>query len=230
MDSMTRDEIRAVDRCAIDTLGIPGVILMENAGRACTQAVLERLGDRAGRKVAVVAGAGNNGGDGYVIARQLAVHGVEAVTFLVAGEEKIPGDAAVNLAALRALHLPVRALDDDATAALAGELAGFHLIVDAVGGTGIRGGLRGRLAVAVEQINAAGRAVVAVDIPTGLDCDTGEAPGPVVRAAMTVTFAARKKGFDAPGADAYTGEVRVAHIGIPADRVARIAGEGGRGQ
>ena len=86
-------------------------------------------------------------------------------------------------------------------------------------------GLENGLAVAVEQINRAGRPVIAVDIPTGLDCDTGGADGPVVRAAVTVTFLARKKGFDADGADAFTGEVRVADIGVPADRVARIAAE-----
>ncbi|KKL90641.1 hypothetical protein LCGC14_1902640 [marine sediment metagenome] len=88
--------------------------------------------------------------------------------------------------------------------------------MDAVGGTGIRGALRGDLAVAVEQINAAAPPVVAVDIPTGLDCDTGQAPGPAVCADLTVTFVARKTGFDAPGAAKYTGRIIVADIGVPA--------------
>ena len=225
MGSASRREIRALDRCAIETVGVPGVVLMENAGRNCTDAVEEFLGAAAGRKVAIVAGAGNNGGDGYVIARHLALRGAEAVTFLVTDPRKISGDAEINLRILRKLDLPIRQVAGEDLARLAETLAEFDLVVDAVGGTGIRGGLRGGLAVAVEQINRAGRPVIAVDLPTGLDCDTGKVDGPVVRAAMTVTFLARKKGFDADGADAFTGEVRVADIGIPADRVARIAAE-----
>ena len=103
-------------------------------------------------------------------------------------------------------------------------LQSFDVVIDAVGGTGISGPLRADLAAVVEQINAVGKPVVAVDIPTGLDCDTGEAPGPCVRAAMTVTMLARKAGFDAPGAQAYTGDVQVVDIGIPAEQVAGIAG------
>jgi len=99
---------------------------------------------------------------------------------------------------------------------LADALKEFDLVVDAVGGTGIQGPLRGDAAIAVQQVNAAGKPVVAIDIPTGLDCDTGQAYEPTIRAAMTVTFVARKKGFDAPGAEQFTGEVIVADIGVPA--------------
>jgi NAD(P)H-hydrate epimerase len=226
MDALTRDEIRSIDRCAIEALGIPGVILMENAGRNAADAAQELLGEAAGKSVAVVAGAGNNGGDGYVVARHLAMRGARVVTFLVVPAEKIRGDAAVNLNAIRKLGHDVRELSGRQLAGLGGALAEFDLVVDAVGGTGVRGALRGGLATGVEQINAAGRPVLAIDIPTGLDCDTGEAPPPTVRAAMTVTFVKRKKGFDAEGAEAYTGEVRVADIGIPADLVAEIAAKG----
>ena len=224
MPSLSRDEVRAIDRCAIETIGVAGEVLMENAGRQGADAV-ERLlgGAAAGRSVAIVAGAGNNGGDGLVMARHLALRGARVVTFLVARPEKLTGEAATNYHVACKLGLEIRQLAGDELAGLAGELAKFDAVVDAVGGTGIRGPLRGDSAVAVEQINAAARPVVAVDIPTGMDCDTGEAPAPTVRAAMTVTFVARKKGFDAPGADAYTGEVRVADIGIPAEVVARIA-------
>ncbi len=169
------------------------------------------------KRVAVVAGAGNNGGDGFVIARHLAMRGAEVVTFLVAPEAKIAGDALANLTILRNLGHDIHPMDSAAIAGLAAQLAGFDAVVDAVGGTGIQGALRGDTAVAVEQINAAGRSVIAVDIPTGLDCDTGDAPGPTVRAAVTVTFAARKLGFDAPRSLPYTGQVVVADIGIPVD-------------
>lgn len=223
MESISREDVRRTDRCAIQQLGIPGVILMENAGRQVADAAEQLLGGAAGRPVAVVAGSGNNGGDGYVAARHLALRGADVVTFIVCEPAKISGDAAINLDAIRRLGHDIRFLTGDQIGRLADGLAGAELVIDAVGGTGIRGALRGDIAAAVEGINAAGRPVLAVDIPTGLDCDTGRAQGPVVRAAVTVTFLARKKGFDSPGAADYTGEVRVADIGIPAETVARIA-------
>ncbi|HUT61026.1 MAG TPA: NAD(P)H-hydrate epimerase [Phycisphaerae bacterium] len=213
--SLSRDEVRSVDRYAIETLGVPGVVLMENAGRNAADAIERFLGGAKAKSVAVVAGAGNNGGDGFVIARHLHLRGARVVVFLVADRQKLAADAAVNLGIIEKLGLDVRPAGGANLNKLADELRRFDLIVDAVGGTGIRGALRGETAAAVEQINAAGRPVVAVDIPTGLDCDTGAAAGPAVKADMTVTFVARKKGFDAPGAERYTGTVVVADIGVP---------------
>ncbi len=224
MRSMTRDEIRRIDRYAIETLGVPGVVLMENAGRNSADIACEMLGGASGGAVAVVAGAGNNAGDGFVIARHLAARGARVVTFLASPREKITGDAEVNLRIIGNLRHDVRDLGETTLARLSEQLAGFDVVVDAVGGTGIRGELRGSLGVAVEQINAADRPVLAIDIPTGLDCDTGAADGPAVRATRTVTFVARKAGFDAPSAEQYTGQVSVADIGIPAEYVARLAG------
>ena len=223
MHCLSREQVRAIDRCAIDVIGVPGVVLMENAGRLASDAVEELLGGAAGRSVAVVTGSGNNGGDGFVMARHLALRGARVAVFMLSAPAKLTGDAAINYTICRNLHLDLRSVAGEALVALAEDLRAFDVVVDAVGGTGIRGILRGEAATAVEQINAAGRPVVAVDIPTGLDCDTGEASGPAVRATLTVTFVARKKGFDAPGAAAYTGEVRVADIGIPAEGVAEIA-------
>ena len=217
-----------MDRAAIDVLGIPGVILMENAGRNCADAIEEFLGfssGQAGRNVAIVAGPGNNGGDGYVIARHLAMRGFRVVTFIICPAEKISGDAAVNLRAITALQHDIRFLTSEQLGGLSVSLGEFDVVVDAVGGTGIRGALRGDAALAVEQINLAGRRVVAVDIPTGLDCDTGAADGPVVRAELTVTFVAAKRGFDQVRAGEYTGKVVVADIGIPADLVRSISAE-----
>ena len=222
-ESLTREQVRRLDRCAIETAGVPGVVLMENAGRNTADEIERFLGGAAaGRSIVIVAGAGNNGGDGFVIARHLAMRGATVTTFLVAPAGKVAGDAAVNLAILRELAHDVREVCEDLPG-LARKLAGADLVVDAVGGTGISGTLRGGLASTVEQINAAARPVVAVDIPTGLDCDSGAADGPVVRAAMTVTMLARKKGFDNPDAAAFTGEVRVVDIGIPPDVIARLA-------
>jgi len=229
MNSLTRDEIRSVDSAAIDGLGIPGVILMENAGRNCADAIEDFLckssGDRTGRSVAIVAGAGNNGGDGYVIARHLAMRGFRVVTFVICPAEKISGDASVNLHAITALRHDIRFPASEQLGSLSENLAEFDVVVDAVGGTGIQGALRGSVGAAVEQINAAGRPVVAVDIPTGLDCDTGSADGPVVRAELTVTFGAAKKGFDLGRAGEYTGDVIVADIGVPVDLLRSISSQ-----
>lgn len=216
MKALSREEVRAVDCCAMETIGVAGVVLMENAGRQVADAVERFLEDLAGRSVAIVCGAGNNGGDGYVIARHLAMRGAKVVTFLVASEGKITGDARINLDIIRKLRHDVR------SNANLDELGQFDLIVDAVGGTGIRGPLRDDLVAVVEQINSAAKPVIAVDIPTGLDCDEGPTTAPAVKAALTVTFVAPKKGFNTPGAATYTGIVQVADIGIPAEIVAEI--------
>ncbi|MGC9454080.1 MAG: NAD(P)H-hydrate epimerase [Phycisphaerae bacterium] len=224
MRSMKRDEVRRIDRYAIETLGVPAAVLMENAGRHVADAACEMLGNSADASVAVVAGGGNNAGDGFVAARHLTIRGVRAVVFLTAPREKITGHAGVNLEIIVNLGLDVRDVGEGALPELSAQLTGFDLVVDAVGGTGISGALRGASASVVEQINAAGRPVLAVDIPTGLDCDTGEASGPAVKADRTVTFVARKAGFDCPVAGQYTGDVRVVDIGIPTEKVARLAG------
>ncbi len=223
MRSLSREEVRRVDAFAIETLGIPGVILMENAGMACAQQVVEMLAGTGRKRVAVVAGSGNNGGDGFVLARHLRIARVETTVYLVADEEKLSGDARINAHAARAVGVPVETPGDDLRS-LSRALSKADFIVDAVGGTGIQGALRGTLAEVAREINASGRPVLAVDIPTGLDCDSGRAEGPAVRAVRTVTFLARKKGFDVPSAQEYTGEVYVAHIGIPLGDVARRAG------
>lgn len=212
---LSRRQVREFDRLAIEDWGVPGVVLMENAGRNATDAIEKFLGGVSGKSLAVVAGTGNNGGDGFVIARHLHLRGAGVAVFVVGELAGMTGDAAANFAILGKLKMDIRACPAAALADLAEELRAFDLVVDALGGTGISGPLRGDLATAVEQINAAGRDVVAVDIPTGVDCDTGKAEGPAVRAALTVTMVARKKGFDAPGADRYTGQVVVVDIGVP---------------
>ena len=137
------------------------------------------------------------------------------VVFLISDPQKITGDAKTNLDIIRNLEYNIRHLKAADLGSLSRELEAFDLIVDAIGGTGIRGNLRDDLALVVTQINNASRPVVAVDLPTGLDCDTGTAEGPTVRAELTITFAARKLGFDNPASEDYTGQVVVADIGVP---------------
>ena len=212
---LSRRDVRDFDRRAIEVWGVPGVVLMENAGRNATDALEQFCRGLDGKSVAIVAGRGNNGGDGFVIARHLRLRNAQPTVFLVADPAGLTGDAEAHFRPLAHVGVTVHERQGDAIAGLGKELAAFDFVVDAVGGTGIKGALRGHPAEAVEQINAAGRPVVSIDIPTGLDCDTGEAPGPTVRAALTITFVARKPGFDAPGASEYTGDVIVVDIGVP---------------
>lgn len=213
---LSRDQVRELDRLAIQEVGIPGLILMENAGRACAGAALEMLGGGA-RKAVCVCGRGNNGGDGFVIARHLANARVDVAILVAAPLEELlsgAGDAATNLEIVLNMGLRVEAINPDGVA-LRRALDSARLVVDALLGTGIAGDVREPIRSWIETINQSGRPVLAVDIPSGLDCDEGVPLGVAVRAGRTVTFVLAKKGFRASGAADYTGEVDVAEISIP---------------
>ncbi len=216
---MTRDEVRAFDAWAINTLGIPGVVLMENAGRSCAELVKDKLKDVADPKVCIFCGTGNNGGDGYVIARHLINSGFDVTVVLCGDREKIKGDAKINLDVLERMGRPIERLNP-ADADLADQVqrltAGAHLLVDSLFGTGLKGELSDEYRRLIENINACHRPILAVDIPSGLDCDSGQPLGAAIRAAWTVTFVAVKKGFTSADAARYTGEIFVASIGAAA--------------
>lgn len=215
---LTREQCRALDRHAIEVLGVPGVVLMENAGRGATDWI-ERWCARQGRslRAAILCGRGNNGGDGFVIARHLLLRGHEPTVYLAADPAGITGDAAVMFAPLERLGIPVRPLRTaEQLATAAGEWGSCNVIVDALLGTGFAGQVRSPMAEIIAAVTAlAGPTVVAVDVPSGLDCDTGTPGGTAVRANHTVTFVAEKVGFAAPEAREYVGEVVVADIGVP---------------
>lgn len=210
---LSREEVRAVDRRAIEEFGVPGVVLMENAGRGATE-VLLGLGARG--PVVICAGKGNNGGDGFVMARHLDCHGVPVRLLLFARPEELTGDAAINyhIVAKSGLPAAVFGTDVDETA-LVRELAAAEWIVDALFGTGLAGAVRPPWDRVIAAINASGKPVLAVDIPSGLDCDTGRPLGATIQAAHTVTFVAPKKGFAEAAARAWLGEVHVVGIGVP---------------
>lgn len=215
---MSRDQVRSVDRWAIEEIGLPGIALMENAGRSCAEFVMDRLGRNAICRICIFCGAGNNGGDGYVIARHLRNAGHMVRVVLCGNRERVRGDARINLDVLCALGEDVRELDTgraDASDLVASLAQGTDMVVDALFGTGLQGLLRDDYRVLVEAINALSAPVLAVDIPSGLDCDAGRPLGAAVRADWTVTFVAVKKGFVAcPDAAQYTGQVHVASIGV----------------
>ncbi len=213
----TGDEVRQFDAHAIDILGIPGVVLMENAGKNCAQIILDRLKEPAGADVCIFCGTGNNGGDGYVIARHLVNAGVNVRIVICGDSGKIKGDARINLDIARKMGIPETCLDLGAgrTDELVSDLAGqSDLIVDAIFGTGLKGDLRGQYIELIERINSLSKEVIAVDIPSGLNCDTGQPLPAAIKAAATVTFVAVKKGFTYARANAYTGQVYIASIGI----------------
>jgi ADP-dependent NAD(P)H-hydrate dehydratase / NAD(P)H-hydrate epimerase len=217
---LTAEQMRAVDRAATADFGVPTLLLMENAGRGVAEVVARALGGRvAGRRVRVVCGAGNNGGDGFVVARHLALAGVEVSVLLAASREKIAGaggDAATNLRALEALAL-VTVVEGAAwndAAAWAGPLAGADAIVDALFGTGLRSDVTGVPAAAIAAMNAAAGIKIAVDIPSGIDADTGRVHGVAFRADVTATMGAPKLGF-VVDADVPAGRVEVVSLGVP---------------
>lgn len=218
---VSRDVVRSIDHVAIEEFGIPGIVLMENAGRGATDVLVAAgITDR----VVICCGKGNNGGDGFVIARHLEARGNDVRVLLFADPESLRGDAAVNYRILERSGTPIRifasAIDADE---LDREYAAAEWIVDALLGTGTQGEIREPFVTIIDRINAAEARVMAVDLPSGLDCDTGEPLGDAVRADLTVTFVARKAGFANPEAAAWTGHVHVADIGVPKNLLDRFA-------
>jgi NAD(P)H-hydrate epimerase len=223
MRAVTREQARRVDELATRELGLPSIVLMENAGRGAAELIRSRLPDLRGT-VVVLAGGGSNGGDGFVVARHLVNGGVAVRVHLCADRARVAGDAATNLAVLERMGVAIEPVADVAAAkSAAARLTDADVVVDALLGTGFRGEVREPTASLIRALAAARRrAVVAIDLPSGLDCDTGAPSAATVRADWTVTFVAPKVGFLAAGARAFTGEVVVASIGTPPSLLERV--------
>ena len=227
MARLARQEVRELDRLAVEEYSVPSVVLMENAG-ANTARLLEAQGIAG--PVAIACGRGNNGGDGFVIARHLEAAGHQVRVLLAAAPEAYAGDAAINLRIVERSGSSIICLATADEEAWRRELAGAAWIVDALLGTGAVGPPRGAIAIAITAINDMRAAtvdvaarVLAVDLPSGLDADTGAAAGPCVRADLTATFVAEKAGFANPSAAAFTGTVHVLGIGAPAALLRRFS-------
>jgi NAD(P)H-hydrate epimerase len=206
--------VRDLDRRASEEFGMPGLLLMENAGRGAAELLIS-LGIHG--RVLICCGKGNNGGDGFVIARHLSNHGVSVRVLLFAKPEELSGDAAVNYGILARSHVHQESMARPALdfGKLKRELAGAEWVVDALFGTGLSGPLREPFDQVIAAINETAGRVFAVDIPSGLDCDTGQPLGPCVRADHTATFVAMKKGYANPEAARWLGKVHVVDIGVP---------------
>ena len=217
MRPMTREEVRDIDRRAIEEFGIPGLVLMENAGRGAADIAQAMLSGVDAPRVAILCGKGNNGGDGLVMARHLHNRGFPVETFYTGPTgDAGKGDGAVNLRIVRKMGIPLEeVLTVDDAAALGARFDLYDLIVDALLGTGLTGEPREPARTLIEATNASGKLVLAADVPSGLDCDTGLPLGAAVRATRTATFAASKVGFTKPEAREYCGIVTVVSIGAP---------------
>ncbi|MCP4682933.1 MAG: NAD(P)H-hydrate epimerase, partial [Desulfobacterales bacterium] len=220
---VTANEMQTMDRETIESFGIPGQVLMENAGRGATRMFLDKFPGVMDSRVGVLAGRGNNGGDGFVIARYLAQYGVRVCVYLLSEKSKVKGDAEANLKLLEPLYVPVFEVPDKAS--FERQLTGIkhqEIWVDAILGTGLSSPVRGYFKEVIEFVNQCNRPVFAVDIPSGLDSDTGKPLGVSVKAHATATFGFAKIGHVLyPGKD-YTGDLGIIDIGIPPHIVEQI--------
>jgi NAD(P)H-hydrate epimerase len=216
-EALTCQQIRELDVLAIEHVGVPGIVLMENAGRGVAHFVYDCLVNPAADQVLILCGAGNNGGDGLVVARHLHNAGVPVMIALSVAPERLKGDAGTNLRIVENMKISrVNAFESTGLDAARDHAQRAAIILDALLGTGSRGAPRGVMAELVQIANSAPRARrIAVDIPSGLDGDTGQPNEPCFRADATVTMVAAKTGFAAPAAAAYVGRVVVVDIGGP---------------
>ena len=217
MKWVTREEMRAIDRRAIEEFGVPGVVLMENAGRGCAEVVLDVLDQVEGDRVAVFCGPGNNGGDGFVVARHLANMGVGVDLLLFAPPGKIKGDALVNLEVLTSGSevVPIEIASADDLTRQEARVMAADVIVDALFGTGLGRDVTGLFLQAIELMNELDKPVVSVDMPSGLSSETGVPLGWSVEATATVTFGCLKRGQALYPGFSYCGELYLADIGFP---------------
>jgi NAD(P)H-hydrate epimerase len=217
---LTRAQVRDVDRRAIEHYHVPGIVLMENAARGAADVAWEMVRRMPGALVDVICGGGNNGGDGFAIARHLHNRGAWASVILAADPGKVTGDAQVNARILQAMKITFVPPEDAERQLKRGN---SELLIDALFGTGLQQAPREPAARVIQAMNAKGLPILAVDLPSGLDCDTGEPLGPdCVRATRTVTFVAEKSGFANPASRPYTGEITVADIGCPREAIVDV--------
>jgi NAD(P)H-hydrate epimerase len=217
--------MREADRRTIDDVGISSLVLMENAGRQTVAAMEAMYNDLAERQVAVLCGRGNNGGDGFVVARTLLQRGVDVSVFLIGRVADVRGDARTNLEILGRLGQTVVEIGDSQAWELHfSEVSDCNLIVDAIFGTGLNAPVSGLIESVIADVNASAIPVVAIDLPSGLSADSSEPIGPSVEASLTVTLAAPKLPLVLPPGETHAGDIVIADIGVPGDVLEALDG------
>jgi NAD(P)H-hydrate epimerase len=225
MRVLNSSQMREADRRTIDEIGISSLVLMENAGRQVVAAIEAVYSDLAERRVAVLCGRGNNGGDGFVVARTLVQRDVEVSVFLIGRVGDVRGDARINLEILGRLGLTVVEIaDSEAWELHFTEIGDCTLIIDAVFGTGLNAPLSGLMDTVVADVNGSGIPVVAIDLPSGLSADSHRPIGSSIEAGLTVTLAAPKLSLVLPPAETRAGDIVIADIGIPHDVIQSLDG------
>ena len=212
MRYLSAEESRNVDWVAKSQGHIMGIVLMENAGRGIAEIL---LAENPKGKVVICCGRGNNGGDGFVIARHLNAAGVDVQVLLFADPKKLMGDACLNHAIIAHSDIPMKVLISPSAEDLKSIFNDAVWVVDALVGTGHKGVLRSPFDIVVGRINESGVKVLAVDLPSGLDADTGIASDPTIKATITATMVTPKTGFKNPEAQSYLGKLMVVAIGLP---------------
>lgn len=210
------DEMKEIDRRAIEEIGIPGVVLMENAGRGCVDEIEREYGSLSSKRTVILCGKGNNGGDGFVVARHFANIGASVSTFLIGNIEDVSGDARINLDIFLKMGLGVTEIKDKRElSVLRDSLCTTHLIVDALFGTGFKGKVKGIAKDVIETINSAKLPVISMDIPSGLNAEDGSVGNICVKATLTCTMCLPKRGLYLYPGKMYSGKVQVIDIGTP---------------
>jgi hydroxyethylthiazole kinase-like uncharacterized protein yjeF len=222
---LTAAQMREADRFTIEDIGIPSLVLMENAGRQVVAAIEAAYEEQLSGRVAVLCGRGNNGGDGFVVARTLLQRGVDTAVFVIGSLGDVRGDARTNLDILGRLGVTVVEIGDEQSWELHfSEIAQCTLIVDAILGTGLNSPVSGMLETVFADVNASDIPIVAIDLPSGLSADTPHLIGDCMGAAMTVTLAAPKLPLVLPPGEAHAGDVVIADIGIPYEVIEGLEG------
>jgi NAD(P)H-hydrate epimerase len=217
MIRLTRAQVREIDRRAVEQYHIPGTVLMENAARGVVELAEKMLAGNAGSNVLIVCGGGNNGGDGLAVARHLHNKRFSVNILLAVPPGDLQDEAQVNWRIVNAMKLRMQIAMPDLILQHPADL-----VIDALFGTGLTSPPRADAAALIQAMNKQSNPVLAVDVPSGLDCDLGQPMGVCVRAARTVTFVAEKVGFTKPRAKHFLGDVTVADIGCPRELIDQV--------
>lgn len=208
MKTVSVSEMQGLDRKAIEEIGIPSIVLMENAGRGVSEVALDMLGDAPRKRVAIFCGTGNNGGDGFVAARYLARQGPELCVYILGEKSHVKNDPGINLNILEKMGVKINEIASPIN-------INVDLVIDAIFGIGLKGEVKEPVRGIIMDLNKQNIPILSVDVPSGLDADSGEVLGQAIKAKKTVTIEFPKKGFYINKGPEHAGEVVVADIGIP---------------
>jgi NAD(P)H-hydrate epimerase len=221
---VTASEMQKMDKETIETFGLPGIVLMENAGRSSVDSFMSHCSDIHDKRIGIIAGSGNNGGDGFVMARYFISAGMDVIVFLMANNEKLSGDALFNYERLMKMNAKVIEMPDETSLDSRYRILNTRNVwIDALLGTGLRSEVRGRYKKIINFLNDSEHFVFSVDIPSGLHADNGNICGVAVKADATITFGHQKIGLAMPTGEKHCGTLSIADIGIPPQITESIA-------